>query len=147
MDQNDANDDLRAGKKRGRQSIISKLVIKAKTGQIKLAEETIPNDVLSTLEEMDVDLEKVNPAEIPKLVKEYHKRKNCEASARYRRRKVQQMEETKAEVAKLEKELNYWKSRCAQLEEEVAKLRGSSASNQVRESDTRKRTHYRQMPD
>ena len=57
--------------------------------------------------------------EVQQIVHEYHKKKSSEASARYRKRKQDEMNTLKSQIAELTNDVNYWKRRCQELETKV----------------------------
>ena len=98
-----------AANKRGRKSLVKQLLEQPTSPQV------VP--IISTMKVDPTQLQ--GEGEVQQIVHEYHKKKSSEASARYRKRKQDEMNTLKSQIAELTNDVNYWKRRCQELETKV----------------------------
>lgn len=95
--------------KRGRKSLLTKILSNNEQVELKVGE-------------FHVDLTQVPKEEIPTVLKEYNRKKNSEASARYRRRKANEIQQLKDDLESARQEAQEWKQKYEALEKEYKRL-------------------------
>ena len=107
-----------SGVKRGRKSLYTKILEKTKHGE-PIGQMDVPEQLVTTLKVDPATLDNLDPDEVPDMIRQYQRKRNCEASARYRKKKTSEIDELKRRLDDTELELERWKSRCASLEKQL----------------------------
>ena len=98
--------------KRGRKSLVEKIIEKGDDIDV----DSLPPMAKEILDELGIDLTKVDPADLPNIVEQYQKKRSSKASARYRRNKNQKLDELKMRNDELEQHVEELQARVNQLE-------------------------------
>lgn len=116
--------------RRGRKSLQLMLAEAAANPERMLT--NIPKQLLKAFNEMGIDLSKVQPQEVPELVNQYNRYRNSVASAKYRKRKLEQTNTMAEELDRIKAELETYRRRCQNLEAELAMLKASRGMSGTR---------------